>query len=333
MTEFEDHNHATVRFARSPEEPLHVGDVRTVLYNWLFATQHHGRFILRIDDADELYSEDDIANSMLADLQWLGIVPDAIEFQSQRVAAHSAAAEKLKSAGLLYACYETAEELRSEREQRLSKGLQPVYGRQALKLSSAQKQAQEASGRTAHWRFLLPNYADSPFETRRTEVYWDDLVRGSQTVDLASMSDPVLINDDKTYHSMLRSIVDDIEMTVSHIIRDHTHLISTGTWIALFRALGGTPPEFGHHNLLTPAGGGGALERIDFPSVRLLHEMGYEPMAINSLAVLAGTSLDDVAMHSMDALLEHFMIDRLPGAATEFSLDTLTAINRALEHG
>jgi glutamyl-tRNA synthetase len=122
-----------------------------------------------------------------------------VEYQSKRFAVYDAAVEKLKTAGLLYACYETAEELELRRKLRLARKLPPVYARDALKLTDEQKAAYEAEGRKPHWRFLLPNFKNSPFETERTEVHWDDLVRGPQTVDLASMSDPVLVREDGTY--------------------------------------------------------------------------------------------------------------------------------------
>ena len=332
MTELEDKRPATVRFAPSPTGYIHIGNARTALFNWLFARQNHGEFILRFDDTDEARSKTEFADAIRADLEWLGIEPDTVAWQSKRADAYAAAADQLREAGLLYACYETGEELERRRKLRLARRLPPVYGREALKLTDEDRAKLEADGRKPHWRFLLPNYADSPFETRRTEIHWDDLVRGPQTVDLASMSDPVLVREDGTYLYTLPSVVDDIEMGVTHIIRGDDHVTNTGAQIALFRALGSDAPAFGHHNLLTAATGEGLSKRSSALSIGALREAGYEPMAINSLAVLIGTSESVAAMPSMAALLELFRPESASKSAAKFDPAELTTLNRALVH-
>jgi glutamyl-tRNA synthetase len=203
---------------------------------------------------------------------------------------------------LLYPCYETPEELERRRKIRLSRRLPPVYGREALKLTADEKAELEAEGRRAHWRFLLPNHQGDPFATQRTEIHWDDIVRGPQTVDLASMSDPVLIREDGTYLYTLPSVVDDIDLGVTHVIRGDDHVTNTGAQIALFKALGATAPSFGHHNLLTTTTGEGLSKRSGALSIKALREDGYEPMAIVSLAVLIGTSEAVSATPSLKAL-------------------------------
>src|SRR5690606_5563310 len=149
----------------------------------------------------------------------LGIKPDLIVRQSERFALYGRAVERLKEAGLLYPCYETSEELERRRKIRLSRRLPPVYGREALRLSASDRAAYEEEGRKPHWRFLLPNFTDDPLAPHRTEVHWDDVVRGPQTVDLSSMSDPVLVREDGTFLYTLPSVVDDIDLGVSHVIR------------------------------------------------------------------------------------------------------------------
>jgi glutamyl-tRNA synthetase len=175
---------------------------------------------------------------------------------------------------LLYPCYETPEELERRRKIRLSRRLPPVYGREALKLTDEEKAAFEAEGRKPHWRFLLPNFASDPFDTQRTEIHWDDVVRGPQTVDLASMSDPVLIREDGSYLYTLPSVIDDIDLGVTHVIRGDDHVTNTGAQIALFRALGAEAPAFGHHNLLTTTTGEGLSKRSGALSIKALHEAG-----------------------------------------------------------
>ncbi|MCY6380310.1 glutamate--tRNA ligase [Hoeflea prorocentri] len=332
MTDLEDNRPATVRFAPSPTGHIHIGNARTALFNWLFAKQRGGEFVLRFDDTDEARSSDAFAEAIRADLEWLGISPDIVAWQSKRFDAYGAAAERLKAAGLLYPCYETGEELERRRKLRLARRLPPVYGREALKLTEEERSAIEAEGRKPHWRFLLPNFADDPFETRRTEVHWDDIVRGPQTVDLASMSDPVLIREDGTYLYTLPSVIDDIEMGVTHIIRGDDHVTNTGAQIALFKALGSEAPSFGHHNLLTSVSGEGLSKRSNALSIGSLRDEGFEPMAIASLAVLIGTSESVSALPSMAALMELFRPEFASKSAAKFDPAELTSLNRALVH-
>ncbi len=322
----------TVRFAPSPTGYIHIGNTRTALANWLYAQKNGGKFILRYDDTDVERSKDEYARAIAVDLEWLGVKPDRVEYQSKRFEIYAQAVEKLKKAGLLYACYENADELERRRKLRLARRLPPVYGREALKLTEAEKAAFEAEGRKPHWRFLLPNYESDPFATKRTEVHWDDLVRGAQTVDLASMSDPVLVREDGTYLYTLPSVVDDIDLGVTHIIRGDDHVTNTGVQIAIFEALGATPPTFGHHNLLTTTTGEGLSKRTGALSVGSLRENGYEPMAVASLAVLIGTSENVAAAPTMAALAEHFDLASISKSSAKFDPAELDALNRSLLH-
>lgn len=322
----------TVRFAPSPTGYIHIGNTRTALFNWLFALKNGGNYILRYDDTDVERSKQEYAQAIAMDLDWLGVKPTRVEYQSKRFAVYQRAVDKLKQAGLLYACYETAEELERRRKIRLTRRLPPVYGREALKLTEEEKATYEAEGRKPHWRFLLPNFAENPFETQRTEVHWDDLVRGAQTVDLASMSDPVLIREDGTYLYTLPSVVDDIDMGITHIIRGDDHVTNTGVQIAIFEALGAKPPIFGHHNLLTTISGEGLSKRTGALSVGSLRDNGYEPMAVASLAVLIGTSENVVPVADMATLAKKFNPSVSSKSSAKFDPSDLDALNRALIH-
>ncbi|MGU3576459.1 glutamate--tRNA ligase [Brucellaceae bacterium C25G] len=322
----------TVRFAPSPTGYIHIGNTRTALFNWLFALKNGGNFVLRYDDTDIERSKKEYADAIATDIDWLGIKPSRVEYQSKRFDVYQLAVDKLKEAGLLYACYETAEELERRRKIRLTRRLPPVYGREALKLTDEEKAAFEAEGRKPHWRFLLPNFTTSPFETQRTEVHWDDLVRGPQTVDLASMSDPVLIREDGSYLYTLPSVVDDIDMGITHIIRGDDHVTNTGVQIAIFEALGAQRPAFGHHNLLTTISGEGLSKRTGALSVGSLRENGYEPMAVASLAVLIGTSENVVPVADMASLADKFNPAATSKSSSKFDPSDLDALNRALIH-
>ncbi|HEV2900242.1 MAG TPA: glutamate--tRNA ligase [Pseudaminobacter sp.] len=322
----------TVRFAPSPTGHIHIGNARTALFNWLFAMKHGGRFIQRFDDTDLARSRQEYADAILYDLHWLGIFPDATHYQSRRIENYDAAVERLKEAGVLYACYETPEELDLRRKVRRTRGLPPVYGREALKLTAHEKAALEADGRRPHWRFLLPNFDADPFEPQRTDIVWTDVVRGEETVDLASLSDPVLVREDGTYLYTLPSVVDDIDLGVTHVIRGDDHVTNTGVQIALFKALGAEPPAFGHHNLLTTSSGEGLSKRSGALSIAGLRESGLEPMAVVSLAVLIGTSENVSAVASMAELAERFDPAATSKSASKFDPDELIVLNRALLH-
>lgn len=322
----------TVRFAPSPTGYIHIGNTRTALSNWLFAQKNGGKFILRYDDTDVERSRDEYAQAIAVDLDWLGVKPDRVEYQSKRFDVYGRAVEKLKQAGLLYACYETADELERRRKLRLARRLPPVYGREGLKLTDEEKAAFQAEGRKPHWRFLLPNFDADPFNTRRTEVHWDDLVRGPQTVDLASMSDPVLVREDGTYLYTLPSVVDDIDLGITHIIRGDDHVTNTGVQIAIFEVLGAKAPVFGHHNLLTTISGEGLSKRTGALSVGSLREAGFEPMAVASLAVLIGTSESVSASPNMESLAERFDLASISKSSAKFDPAELDTLNRALLH-
>ena len=296
----------TVRFAPSPTGLIHIGNARTALFNWLYGLNKGGRFVLRFDDTDVARSRQEYVDQIQRDLHWLGVHPDVTVHQSARFPTYGAAVERLKASGRLYACYETADELELRRKVLLSRRLPPVYGREALKLSSDERARLEADGRKPHWRFLLPNFDADPHAPHRTEIHWDDLVRGRETVDLASVSDPVLVREDGSYLYTLPSVVDDIELGISHVIRGDDHVTNTGVQIALFEALGATPPGFGHHNMLTTTTGEGLSKRSGALSISSLKDAGIEPMAVAALAVLIGTSENVSAIPSMSELARHF---------------------------
>lgn len=322
----------TVRFAPSPTGHIHIGNIRPALYNWLFAKKMGGRFILRFDDTDLVRSKQEYADSIEIDLHWLGIEPDLKERQSDRIANYDAAAQKLKDAGLLYPCYETPDELERRRSRQRALGRPPVYDRAGLKQTAEERAAFEAEGRKPHWRFVLPNHDGNPFETRRTDVAWSDLCRGDQTIDLASMSDPVLIRADGSYLYTFTSIVDDIDMDVTHIIRGEDHVSNTGVQIAIFEAMGAKPPVFGHHNLLTTIDGEGLSKRKGALSIGSLREAGLEPMAVASLAVLTGTSQAVEPVASMDALIEKFDLTSVSRSSAKFDPEELKSLNARLVH-
>ena len=314
-----------VRFAPSPTGFLHIGNARPALFNALFALRHGGQFILRLDDTDRERSEERFAEAIQRDIAWLGIVPDRFERQSLRVAAYEAAAEALKRSGRLYPAFETAEELDRRRKRQMARGQPPIYDRAALRLTEDEKAAFAAEGRRPHWRFRLDDAAH--------HVRWDDLVRGPETVDLASLSDPVLVREDGSFLYTLPSVVDDIDFGVTHIIRGDDHVTNTGVQIQLFEALGAAVPAFGHHNTLTTASGEGLSKRTGALSLASLAEAGYEPMAVASLAVLIGTSAPVEPAADLAALAGMVDLDMVSKGPAKFDPADLDGLNARLVHG
>ncbi len=312
----------TVRFAPSPTGHLHIGNVRTAVLNWLFTRKHDGRFILRLDDTDAERSREEYAQAIIEDLEWLGLQPDAVFRQSERLELYEQAAEQLKQAGLLYPCYETEQELALKRKAQLMAGRPPVYDRAALRLTEAARKALEEAGRKPHWRFKLPDGS----------ITWEDAVRGRVEIDLSTLSDPVLIRADGSFLYTLPSVVDDMEMGITHVIRGDDHVVNTAVQIALTRVLGGVPPQFAHHALLRAKDGGPLSKRLGSLGVRDFREKGLEPETIVSYCATVGTSGPVKAFIDMDALAADFALERLSRAPARFDEDELLALNADVLH-
>lgn len=311
-----------VRFAPSPTGRLHVGNIYVALNNWLFAKRQGGQFILRLDDTDRERSSEAFADAIKADLAWLGLVWDEFTRQSERIATYDAAAETLKQAGRLYACYETAEELALRRKVQLSQGKPPVYDRAALALTDADRAKLEIEGRRPHWRFKL--------DARMVE--WNDLVRGPQHIDESSQSDPILIREDGTYLYTLPSVVDDIELEISHVIRGNDHVTNTATQIQIYEALGSAAPGFAHLPLLVDASGEGLSKRIGSLSVQQLREEGLEPMAINAYLAHIGSGTAVEPARSLNELIAGHDLGKFGKTSPRFDPQELRHLNARLLH-
>ncbi len=313
-----------VRFAPSPTGRIHIGNARTAFFNWLFAKKRLGEFVLRFDDTDLERSKEEYAQAIEVDLAWLGIRPDLVVRQSQRFALYDAAAQKLKAAGRLYPCYETADELDRRRKRQIARGQPPVYDRAALNLTPDERAQLEASGRRPHWRFKLED---------RT-MHWDDLVRGASHIESGSLSDPVLIREDETYLYTLPSVVDDIDLGITHVIRGEDHVTNTAVQIQLFETLAGAghAPVFGHHNLLTAASGEGLSKRSGALSIGGLRDAGIEPLAVAALAVLTGSSDSVHPVASLDELGAVFDLSHVSRNAARFDEAELAALSARTLH-
>ena len=224
----------------------------------------------------------------------------------------------------LYPCYETAEELDRKRKRQQARGLPPIYDRAALNLTAADVAQFETAGRRPHWRFKLDH----------TIIRWNDLIRGESHIDCASLSDPILVREDGSYLYTLPSVVDDIDLGVSHIIRGEDHVTNTAVQIQVFLALAGASavPVFAHHNLLTTASGDGLSKRTGALSIADLREAGIEPLALAACAVLTGTSDSVHPVQSLDELVAIFDLSHVSRNQARFDQAELAALSARTLH-
>ena len=313
-------NNPITRFAPSPSGLLHVGNVRTALLNYLVSKKDNGHFILRIDDTDTERSKDKFINNIKQDLNWLGLNYDEYYQQSERIKLYDEAFELLKNKELVYPCFETPDELDKKRKRLIARRMPPVYDRAALKYTKDEIDSFLESGKKPHWRFKLSN----------KKITFDDLIRGEVNVDLAAQSDPVLKREDGDYLYNLPSVVDDIEMNITHIIRGEDHITNSGIQIEIFNALDSGIPIFGHNSLLVSESGEPFSKRNSAASINQLREDGIDPNAINSLNASIGSSVDIEAYNSLNLLAQKFEITSLGRAPARYSNDQLYKLNSEL---
>ncbi len=311
-----------VRVAPSPTGLLQAGNGRAAVLNYLFAKKTGGKFMLRIDDTDIARSTRESEAAILEDLAWLGLPHDVFARQSDRVRLYQAAAETLKAAGRLYPAYETAEELERRRKRQMAAHKPPVYDRAALALSDADRAALEAQGRKPHWRFKLSH----------AKVHWHDAIRGPVEIDTSTLSDPVLIREDGSFLYTLPSVVDDIDFSISDIIRGEDHVTNTAPQIEIFEALGAAPPVFAHYALFGAAEGGKLSKRAGALSLRALKENGIEPLALASYLAKIGTADAIEPRLSLDALAAEFDFAKFGRALALFDTAELALLNGKLLH-
>ena len=297
------------RFAPSPTGYIHVGNLRTALMNYLVARKGNGTFILRIDDTDPERSDEKYVDAIKEDMDWLGLHWDRIERQSQRLGRYADAADRLRGAKRLYEAFETPAELDLKRRKQLNMGRPPVYDRAALQLSNEERAALRGRRGNGVWRFLLD----------QTRIEWSDGILGDVSIDAASVSDPVLIRGDGQVLYTLASVVDDIEMGVTNVVRGLDHTTNTATQIQIIQTLGGNAPRFAHHSLLTGPTGEPLAKRLGTLALRELREQGVQPMALLSLMARLGSS-DPVELRTdMNELIHGFDLAFFGSAPTKFN--------------
>lgn len=308
----------TTRFAPSPTGHIHVGNLRTALMNWLIARKAGGSFILRLDDTDQERSKQEYADGIMRDLEWLGLTWDRVERQSDRLDRYAAAADGLREKGRLYEVFETPTELDLKRKKQLNMGKPPVYDRAGLNLSDDDRARLRAEGREGYWRFKL--------DLERIE--WPDGIIGDVSIDAASVSDPVLIRADGQVLYTFASSVDDVDMGVTDIVRGADHVTNTATQIQIIKALGGTPPRFAHHSLLTGPQGEELSKRLGTLSLKDLRENGVAPEALLSLMARLGSSQPVELKMTLEDLADGFDLSQFGTSPTKFDAEDLWPLTR-----
>lgn len=314
----------SVRFAPSPTGLLHIGNIRAALFNYLFAKRTGGSFMLRMDDTDRERSTPAFAEAIERDMLWLGLKWDKFARQSERMNRYFEVLEDLKKSGRVYPCFETQAELDLKRKTQLGRGLPPVYDRASLKLSEEDRAKLIAEGRKPHWRFLLEH----------KDVVWEDGIQGHKSFPANSVSDPVMVREDGVPLYTFCSVIDDIDLGITHIIRGEDHVTNTAAQIQIWEAITNRPaPKFAHFPLLVSSTGVEMSKRLGTLSIASMREeIKIEPMAITSLLAKLGTS-DPIAPHmTMDELASGFEFGKISRATPKFDLDELLSLNAKILH-
>ena len=289
-----------VRFSTAPAGYLSLRAAKVALANALFGLRYGGTLQLRIDDRDPNRSRPAFVEALLQDLHWLGIEPQETIRQSERLGVYEAAAERLKAAGRLYPCFESADELRFKQEQRRKQGKPTVYDRSMLSLTAAQRAAAEANGKHPYWRFRLSDRM----------VTWDDLVAGRRDAKLQAVSDPVVIDAQGGFVGLFAAVVDDIATGVTHVIHGEDGVGNIAIELDLFAALGASAPILAQLPALTDDPAQRTRRRVESMSVRSLRADGIEPEALAAILAGADTVEEGTAGASLAALAPSFELPR-----------------------
>ncbi|WP_341758277.1 glutamate--tRNA ligase [Candidatus Tisiphia endosymbiont of Ditula angustiorana] len=315
------------RFAPSPTGMLHIGNSRTALINWLYARKHNGIFILRFDDTDLERSKQQYKNAIEQDFKFLGLNWDQTFCQSNRLAKYEAVKTLLLQKNRLYPCFETQEELELKRKLQLSRGLPPIYDRAALNLTQQQINDYISQGRKPHYRFLVSH----------TPIMWQDMIKGEVKYDGKNLGDPIVIREDNSMTYMLCSVIDDIDYSITHIIRGEDHVTNTAIQLQMFEALQEelysnqkSIPNFAHLGLVISRDEKISKRIGGFEIAALRDEIGLEPMAINSFFSLIGSSSSIVSFKNLDQLIKEFDINNFSKSPTTYLPEELERLNHKL---
>ncbi len=322
-----------VRIAPSPTGNLHIGTARTAVFNWLFARNQGGTFVLRIEDTDTERSRPEYTENIQSGLEWLGLTWDEGPFfQTQRLDQYKTAIQTLLDKGLAYRCYCTPEELDTMREQQKANNQAPRYDNRHRDLTNEQRAAFAAEGRTCVIRFKIDD---------DRQIIWKDLVRGNMSWQGSDLGGDMVIartpEGDEPFGQPLYNlavVVDDIDMNISHVIRGEDHIANTAKQILLYEALGATVPEFAHTPLILNQDGRKLSKRDGVTSIDDFRKMGFVPAALANYMTLLGWTAPDSTQEifTLDEAAKEFSLERVNKAGAKFDWDKLDWINAQYLH-
>lgn len=307
------------RFAPSPTGFLHVGNARAAIINYLYAKKTNGKFYLRLDNTDLERSKDIYEEQIIKDLEWLGIKYDNVFKQIDRIKYYESAKQFLIKEGFLYECYESEEELNIQRKSQISSGIPPIYNRNSLYLTDEQKNDYKSKGIKPYYRFLL----------NEEEIVWNDKIKGRISYKGKFASDPVLYRDNDMPTYTFCSVVDDIIMNITDIIRGEDHLTNTAIQIQIFKALKAAIPNFSHLALISSTEGK-ISKRVGGFDIKSLKEDGFEPITILNLLSQVGSSKSLKIYPKIEEIIENFDISNYSKSATKYNIEELTNINEKI---
>ena len=316
-----------VRIAPAPSGSLHVGNVRTALYNWLFARHNGGVFMLRVEDTDPSRVVEEHYKTIQDDLSWLGLEwdegpgvggPYEPYLQSERLDVYKDATEKLQELGVLYRCYCTPEELAAKRQAAMEAKRPPRYDRRCLQLSDKERSQFEGEGRPFVMRIRTPDDGTTSFT---------DMVTGEVSFDNAELDDVVVVRSDGRPLYRLAVSVDDGIMKITHVIRGLDLQSSTPHQIIMLEALGYDVPLYAHLPMVKGPGGRPLGKRFGGESLQTFRELGYLPETMMNYLALLGWGLADQTIIPRDELIEKFEISNVHASPANIDPDRLDWMN------
>ncbi|MGN7678468.1 MAG: glutamate--tRNA ligase [Anaplasma sp.] len=304
------------RFAPSPTGYMHIGNARTALVCWLYARHKSGKFLLRVDDTDLTRSEDRYVEAIKNDLKWLSMDWDLCFNQRSRIDRYNEMFDQLVGRGLVYPCYETPEELEIRRKMMLKMGLPPIYSRHAMQNATTQESSAQGD-RQPYFRLEIEG---------TKEISWCDEVRGEMVFQAKNIGDPIIRRTDGSYTYMFPSVIDDIDFSITHIIRGEDHISNTAVQIYIMDLLKAERPTFAHLPLLR-MGDSKISKREGGTEIYALRDTGVEPMAINSYLARIGTSAPVEPCADLQDLVDSFDITLFNQAPIAFMVEDMLRLN------
>ena len=301
------------RFAPSPTGPLHIGGIRTALFNWLFSKNKNGIFHLRIEDTDKERSKEEYKQQIIQSLQWIGIKPDKEEYiQSTKVDKHIEIAKKLLEKGLAYKCYCTEKEIEEEKTRAKQKKLPYIYNRKCRDLKDAPKD-------------IIPVIRFKSKIEGNTII--NDLVQGKVNIENATIEDFIILRKDGTPTYNLSASVDDNEMNITHIIRGDDHKINTFKQIQIFERMNWKLPTYVHIPLIHTFEGKKLSKRDKASTLDDYKKIGIMPDALRNYLLRLGWSFQDKEIFTLEESIKHFNIEGIGKSPSKLDMSRILSMN------